>query len=167
MTSHTLTTHVKSATWIQERAGEVIRSTLPRAYPHFHADNNHLQLKQQDIDAPELLLEKSHPVWLVFKNITDFPLSKTDQHFDTGDWFDNVVPEIAPWSVAGIAAADQWAGCTGGASFKLHLENDLDFDFSIVRCPSPYLHAIAPNHILDKGSGILQYSLANLEVGFH
>jgi hypothetical protein len=112
-------------------------------------------------------LKKSHPVWLVFKNITNFPLSKTDQYFNTGDWFDNVVPEIAPWSVAGIAAADQWGGCTGGASFKLHLENDLDFDFSIVRCPSSLPARHRTNYILDRIPIALQYSLANSEAGIH
>jgi hypothetical protein len=113
--------------------------------PNLHTDRNNAQLKKQDIDAPELLLKKSHPIWLVFKNITDFPLSNTGEYFNTGDWFDTLVPKIAPRSVAGIAAADKKAGCTGGASFKLRLENDLDFDFSIVHCLPPPLRDVAPS----------------------
>ncbi|KAI5196340.1 hypothetical protein AUEXF2481DRAFT_45003 [Aureobasidium subglaciale EXF-2481] len=110
MTSHTLTTHVKSAAWAQ---------------------NEVMNMNQQDLEAPGSLLSKSHPVWLIFKNMTDFPLSKTGEHFYSGDWFGNAVFDAAPWSISGIAAADKKGGCTGGASFKLLLGDDLNFDFSI------------------------------------
>ncbi|KAH0043447.1 hypothetical protein KCU78_g576, partial [Aureobasidium melanogenum] len=109
MSVYNLKTHVKSATWTQNKAEE---------------------LKKQDDDRHENLLKKSHPVLLVFRNITDFPLSKTGEYFDTGDWF-GTVTDVAPWTASGIAAADKMAGCTGGASFKLHLDTDIDFDFSI------------------------------------
>lgn len=84
-------------------------------------------------EIPRDLSSYARPVWIVIKNKSQFSISPDETYFYSGCLHGESI-HVGPYDVNGFGARNSWAGTTGGARFKIKLDQNNEIVFVIVGC---------------------------------
>lgn len=73
------------------------------------------------------------PIWFVLKNKTQFSINPDGTYFYSG-CLHGQSSNTGAYGVTGFGARNSWAGTTGGARFKIKLDQHNEVVFVIVSC---------------------------------
>ncbi|GAD94325.1 hypothetical protein PVAR5_2950 [Paecilomyces variotii No. 5] len=91
-------------------------------------------------DAPTIPADlKSYwfPIWFVLKNKTQFSINPDGTYFYSG-CLHGQSSNTGAYGVTGFGARNSWAGTTGGARFKIKLDQHNEFTF-VIGFSNPYI----------------------------